>query len=84
MSGNAKDPVQSDPQSTLVDELLPGTTDRDGENGLTCIHGRIHCGATADTTGGGNELDQPAIDTFLDTLAEVALAVARRREPIDR
>ena len=54
------------------------------ENGLTPIHQRIHCGATPDAIkpdlGNENELDSIAIDHFLDTLAEVALAIARRRE----
>ena len=53
------------------------------ENGLTPIHGGIHCAATPDTTEEGNELDQLAIDHFLDTLAEVAMAVARRRQQLD-
>ncbi|MFC2000141.1 hypothetical protein ACFLXE_05230 [Chloroflexota bacterium] len=52
------------------------------QNELTSIHDRIHCTATrcGDTE---NELDRIAVDTFLDTLAEVALAVSlriRRRE----
>ncbi len=49
------------------------------EKGLTCIPGSIHCVATPDTTGAGNELDQIAISQFLETLAEIALAVSRRR-----
>ena len=49
------------------------------EKGLTCIPGSIHWVATSDTTEAGNELDQIAISHFLDTLAEIALAVARRR-----
>ena len=57
---------------------------RGGENGLTPIHGRIHCAATPDTTESDHELDQIAIDHFLDTLAEVALAIARRREQLDQ
>ena len=56
---------------------------RGGENGLTPIHRRIHCAITPDNTGGQNELDQIAVDHFLDTLAEVALAIARRRERLD-
>ena len=52
------------------------------EKALTPIHGRIHCGATPDTTEpeNENELDNIAVDHFLDTLAEVALSVARRRQ----
>ena len=48
-------------------------------NVLTPIHRRIHCSATRDTTEGRDELDRIAIDNFLDTLAEVALAIARRQ-----
>ena len=53
------------------------------ENGLTPIHGRIHCAATPDPTEAENEVDQIAIDNFLGTLAEVAMAVARRKEQLD-
>ena len=48
-------------------------------NVLTPIHRRIHCSATQNTTEHEDELDRIAIDNFLDTLAEVALAIARRR-----
>ena len=54
------------------------------QNGLTPIHMRIHCAATPDTVDGGNELDQIDIDHFLDTLAEVAMAIVRRRQLLDR
>ena len=53
---------------------------------LTRIHGGIHCGATPDATEHDEhetELDRIAIDNLLDTLAEVALAIARRREQLD-
>ena len=50
-----------------------------GINALTPIYRRIHCAATSDTNEGQNELDRIAIDHFLDTLADVALAGARRR-----
>ncbi len=53
-------------------------------NGLTPIHRRIHCAARPDSVDGGNELDQIDIDNFLDTLAEVAMAIARRRQPLDQ
>ncbi len=53
------------------------------EKGLTSIHGRIHCAATPDTTEPEDELDSIAIDHFLDTLAEVAMAVARRRQQLN-
>ena len=54
---------------------------------LTGIHGRIHCAATPDATEHDEdetELDRIAIDNLLDTLAEVALAIARRKEQLDR
>ena len=54
---------------------------------LTRIHGRIHCAATPDAPEHDEdetELDRIAIDNLLDTLAEVALAIARRREQLDR
>ena len=53
---------------------------------LTRIHGRIHCAATPDATEHDEhetELDRIAIDNLLDTLAEVALAIARRQQ-LDR
>ena len=53
---------------------------------LTGIHGRIHCAATPGDTEHDEhetELDRIAIDNLLDTLAEVALAIARRREQLD-
>ena len=49
------------------------------ENGLTPIPSGIHCPATADGVGGWDELDEIAVEHFLDTLAQVALAVASRR-----
>ena len=54
--------------------------DSDAEKALTPIHTRIHCAATGETLDGENELDQIAIDNFLDTLSEVALAIIRRRQ----
>ena len=54
---------------------------------LTRIHGRIHCAATPDASEHDEdetELDRIAIDNLLDTLAEVALAIVRRREQLDR
>ena len=54
---------------------------------LTGIHRRIHCGATTDAPEHDEhetELDRIAIDNLLDTLAEGALAIARRREQLDR
>ena len=53
------------------------------ENGLTPIHRRIHCAATDGGAGTENELDLIAIDNFLDTMAELALAIVRRRERLE-
>ncbi len=53
-----------------------------GAIGLTPIHSRIHCAATDDTSGNDDELEGIAIDHLLDTLAEIALAIARRREQL--
>ncbi len=48
-------------------------------NGLTGIHSSIHCPATrTDVEAGYDELDRIAIEHFLRSLAEVALAVAAR------
>ena len=49
------------------------------ENGLTPIPQRIHCPATTERVGYEDELEQIAVEHFLDTLAEVALAVASRK-----
>ena len=56
-----------------------------GVNGLTPIHRRIHCAATPDATrpDNENELDHIAVDHFLETLAEVAMAIALRKEQLD-
>jgi hypothetical protein len=50
-----------------------------GANGLTSIPPGIHCPATTKGVGGNDELDEIAVDHFLDTLARVALAVASRK-----
>ena len=59
---------------------------------LTSIRGPIHCAATPDASEHDEhdehdehetEFDRIAIDNFLDTLAEIALAIARRREQLD-
>ncbi len=54
-------------------------TKSDGQKALTCIHRGIHCAATPDELEAEDELDRIAIENFLDTLAEVALAIAARR-----
>jgi hypothetical protein len=56
------------------------TQSRSGpSNGLTPIPPGIHCPATTERVGGNDELDEIAVEHFLDTLAEVALAVASRK-----
>ena len=62
-------------------ENRPDMNSEQPQNGLTCIHRRIHCAATPGATEPDNEdeLDCIAINHFLDTLAEVALAIARRK-----
>ena len=67
---------EHDNQSLLPEE---GGADK----ALTSIHRRIHWPATPDTTESENELDQITIDHFLETLAEIAIAIARRREALD-
>ena len=48
--------------------------------GLTSIHTRIHCATTPDTSGKADELDSIDIDNLINTLAEVAISVARREQ----
>ncbi len=63
---------------------MSGPSEKNKEvKALTSIHTGIHCAATPDTPEEPDELDQIAIDTFLDTLAEVALAVSQRNR-LDR
>ena len=57
--------------------LRPKVAENGTSNVLTRIHRRIHCAATRDATEEESELDCIAIDHFLDTLAEIALSVAR-------
>ncbi len=55
---------------------------RNGRKALTSIPRRIHCGATEDPMPDENAvdvLDEIAINDFINTLAEVAMAVAARR-----
>ena len=57
-----------------------------GANGLTPIHSRIHCAATPAAikpdSANENELDSIAIDHFLETLGEVAMAIIQRRQQL--
>ena len=48
-------------------------------NGLTSIPPRIHCPATTERVGGRDEIDDITVEHFLDTLAQVALAIASRK-----
>jgi hypothetical protein len=53
-------------------------------NGLTPIPSGIHCPATTERVGGQDELDDIAVEHFLDTLAQVALAIASRKAAQDQ
>ena len=59
--------------------MVPRQTKSNGHEALTSIPEGIHCFATPDTPEEQDELDEIAIDHFLDVLVEVALAVANRR-----
>ena len=64
----------------LPDRNGTGPGDENGPlDALTSIHGRIHCPDTSEPSDDENELDRIATDNFLETLAQVALSVARRR-----
>ena len=54
-------------------------TKSNGHKALTSIHKGIHCAATPEDLNGQDELDEISLDHFLDTLAEVAMAIANRR-----
>jgi hypothetical protein len=62
----------------------PTSKESGGGNGLTPIPPRIHCPATTERVGGQDELDEIVVNNFLDTLAEVALAIASRKAAQDR
>lgn len=53
-------------------------------DGLTPIHEPIHCPATQDYVEDGNELDGIDVEHFLDTLANIALAIAARQNQKDQ
>ena len=57
---------------------LPPETSGKNTAALTPIHGRIHWAATDAEEEAANEMDTLVVDTFLETLAEIALAIARR------
>ncbi len=56
-------------------------TKPNGHKALTSIPEGIHCAATPEDLDEQDELDEIAINNFLDTLAQVALAVANRDLP---
>jgi len=60
----------------------PSRQDKRGNGdlkGLTSIPSRIHCAATqTESKNALPETDRIIVEHFLDTLAEVAMAVARR------
>ncbi len=59
---------------------MSGLSEKDkGLKALTSTHSRIHCATTPEDPKENDELDEIAINHFLDTLAQVALAVANRR-----
>ena len=61
-------------------ELRPIRPETDASNRLTCIHARIHCTASINPCEERySEADVIVIRNFLDTLAEIALAVASRQ-----
>ncbi len=60
-------------------EITPINHSNGDSQGLTCIPRRIHCAATPDAeTPEYTEMERLMVDNFLNTLAEIALAVAAR------
>ena len=60
-------------------DITPIDRPDDASQGLTPIHRRIHCAATPDTDSPEyTEAERVMVDNFLNTLAEIALAVATR------
>ncbi len=60
-------------------EIIPISGPDGDSQGLTPIHARIHCAATPDTDFPEyTEAERVMVDNFLNTLAEIALAVATR------
>ncbi len=61
-------------------DMRPIRSETASPEGLTPIHGRIHCAATPDTPEDEySEADMIIVKNFLNTLAEIALAVAARQ-----
>ena len=59
-------------------DVRPIRSETASSMGLTCIHDRIQCFATGYTKEEYSETDLIIVNNFLNTLAEVALAVAAR------
>ena len=65
-----------------VEHIIHEPSDEEftSEDGLTCIQEPIHWPATQDSGGSElDELDQIAVEDFLDTLADVAIRAATRQ-----
>ena len=79
--------TQSIPRITLVaapsDNFDVPSGGCDSKEALTCIYGRIHCPPAEAPNEGEDGLTQIDVRNFIDALAEIALAVARRREGLD-
>jgi hypothetical protein len=54
----------------------PTPEEKANQAGLTSIHRSIHCPATQEPD---EELDRIEIENFLDTLTEIATAIAKRK-----
>ena len=58
----------------------PSDEEFSSKDGLTCIQEPIHWPATQESGGSElDELDQIAVEDFLDTLADIAIRVATRQ-----
>ena len=60
------------------EEEKPKKASDTASNGLTGIPEPIHCPATRNESEAENELDEIAVERFLETLAAVALSIAAR------
>ena len=70
-------------EERAVGKLVPINAENEPVEGLTCIPRRIHWPDTTDLIESDNELDRIAVDNFLETLADIALAVAKRKERVN-